>query len=215
MKIQDIYEKYKIMPQLQLHMLRVAGVASLICNNFEKPLKKDAIISACLLHDMGNIIKFDLTLFPENLKPKGLSYWENVKNGFIVKYGKDEHKASYKICRELNINPYVYKIIKAYGFSKGDKTHELKDINIKVAAYSDHRVTPKGVSSLEERINEGWKRYKNNSRYKGKFETMPTYWQKIEKQIFAHCKIKPEDITEEKVKPLTRKLNNFNIKTDK
>jgi len=33
----------------------------------------------------------------------------------------------------------------------------------------------------------------------------------IEKQIFARCKIKPEDITEEKVKPLFGGLRNFEI----
>ena len=30
-KSAEIYEKYKIMPQLQLHMLRVAAVVKIIC----------------------------------------------------------------------------------------------------------------------------------------------------------------------------------------
>ena len=40
MKISEIYEKYKIMPNLQEHMLRVAGVASIICDNFSKKIEK-------------------------------------------------------------------------------------------------------------------------------------------------------------------------------
>jgi len=40
MKIQQIYDKYQIMPNLQEHMLRVAGVASIICDNYTKPVNK-------------------------------------------------------------------------------------------------------------------------------------------------------------------------------
>ena len=85
MNISEIYEKYQIMPQLQNHMYRVAGVASVICNNFSKPVDKNSVVSACLLHDMGNIIKSDLNLFPEYLNEKGLSYWKNLKKEFIKK----------------------------------------------------------------------------------------------------------------------------------
>ncbi len=55
MSIGTIYKKYKIMPQLQEHMFRVAAVALLICENFEDSLPKEDIVTACLLHDMGKI----------------------------------------------------------------------------------------------------------------------------------------------------------------
>ena len=89
MKIQKIYDDYKIMPQLQLHQLRVAGVASIIVDNFQEKLDKDAIVSAALLHDMGNIIKFNLNFFPDALEPEGLDHWQSVKDEFILKYGPD------------------------------------------------------------------------------------------------------------------------------
>ena len=82
------------MPNLQEHMLRVAAVASLVCDNFNEPLPKDDIITACLLHDMGNIIKSDLQYFPEFIKPEGLDYWQKVKDEYIEKYSRDEHKAT-------------------------------------------------------------------------------------------------------------------------
>ena len=78
--ISEIYEEYKIMPNLREHMLRVAGAASLICDNFTEPLNKEEIISACLLHDMGNIIKFKLDYFPEFNKPEKAEYWQNVQS---------------------------------------------------------------------------------------------------------------------------------------
>ena len=56
--IMEIYEKYYIPEQLQLHMLRVAACSKLITDNWEgKEIDKEAIIRVSLLHDMGNIIK--------------------------------------------------------------------------------------------------------------------------------------------------------------
>src|SRR3989344_2472976 len=102
MKITEIYEKYKIPPNLQLHQLRVAGVASIICDNFDKPLDKGSIITTCLLHDMGNILKFNFDIFPEEFYGKqGRAYWEKVKQEFKEKYGEDEHKATHAIAEEL------------------------------------------------------------------------------------------------------------------
>ena len=57
MNIQEIYTKYKIMPSLQLHQYRVAGVAMYLCERVKMKIDTDNIIAACLLHDMGNIIK--------------------------------------------------------------------------------------------------------------------------------------------------------------
>ena len=79
-KILDIYDEYKIIPALQKHMLRVAAVASLICNNFNEPLPKNDIITACLLHDMPNILKFKWDSLLEFLEPKGFHYWQNIQS---------------------------------------------------------------------------------------------------------------------------------------
>ena len=66
MNIFNIYAKYKIPPQLQTHQLRVAAVAKTICEHLWPKLSDmRTIISTCLVHDMGNIIKFDLDKFPK------------------------------------------------------------------------------------------------------------------------------------------------------
>ena len=59
---------------------------------------------------MGNIIKFDLNYFPEFNQPLGLEYWKNIQNEFKEKYGKDEHEATQKILKELNIDKRVIEI---------------------------------------------------------------------------------------------------------
>src|SRR4030043_567269 len=215
MRISEIYEKYKIMPQLQLHQLRVAGVALLICNNLEKSLDKGSIMSACLLHDMGNIIKFKLDLFPENLKPQGINYWKSVKKEYLNKYGEGDHMATHKICKELGVSSEVLRIIKSFGFSQVLRINESKKYNFKVDVYSDMRVAPNGITSLGKRLSEAKKRYagKIKAKYTYKeFDNYASIWKINEKQIFTHCKIKPEDITEEKVKLLFDLLRNFEIK---
>lgn len=68
--ISQIYDRYQVLPALQLHMLRVAAVAQLICSSHHRALPTDHIISCCLLHDIGNILKFDLTYYPEFLEPE-------------------------------------------------------------------------------------------------------------------------------------------------
>jgi 5'-deoxynucleotidase YfbR-like HD superfamily hydrolase len=87
------------MQNLQDHQLRVAAVASIICDSFDFLINKEKIIKVCLLHDMGNIIKFQLDYFPELNKPEGLEYWQNVQKEFIAKYGPNEHNATMKIMR--------------------------------------------------------------------------------------------------------------------
>src|SRR3989344_1397907 len=118
MKIIEIYKKYKIPPNLQEHQLRVAAVALTICDNFNSEIDKDSVIKAALLHDMGNIIKFDLSKFPEFLEPEGIEYWKRVKEEFRKKYGEDEHNATYEIAKEIGVNKFAFEIIQGYGFSK-------------------------------------------------------------------------------------------------
>ena len=48
------------MPNLAMHQLRVAGVAMQICESLDTNIDTNSVVKACLLHDMGNIIKFNL-----------------------------------------------------------------------------------------------------------------------------------------------------------
>ena len=52
---------------------------------------------------MGNIIKSDLTVFPEFREPEGLDYWQNVKDDYVKKYGTDHHAANAIIAREIGL----------------------------------------------------------------------------------------------------------------
>lgn len=60
--IHGIYERFRIPGNLQMHMFRVAGVGELISNNWKGlDISKEDIVAALLIHDIGNIVKFNMT----------------------------------------------------------------------------------------------------------------------------------------------------------
>ena len=202
------------MPNLRLHMYRVAGVASVICDNISENIDRESIIAACLLHDMGNIIKFKLDLFPTFLEPEGRDYWQTVQNEYFKKYGKDEHVATLDIAREIGVNHKVMHLLKNIGFTRAKENYESPDFDGKIAAYSDMRVEPHGVVSLEDRFRDGRKRtriHKPNSHDESLFEEMSIYLRKIEKQIFEKTSIKADDIIDVKISDYVTKLADFEI----
>ncbi len=233
MKVEDIYVQYHIMPSLRTHQYRVAGVAQSLCDALH--IVDDNIIAACLLHDMGNILKFKLDLFPDFLEPEGLDYWKKVKADYHRTYGDDEHSATMIIAKEVlgafhgsektaadmqknyqkMIKPSrVIELIDAIGFSNAQYNFESSDIGRKIAAYSDMRVEPYGVTSLNHRLKDGHKRFKlqkpevSNDVF---FNEMSEFLKKIEHQLFSALAIKPADITEQKVQSYIKALREFNF----
>lgn len=225
-KILDIYEQYKIIPILQTHQLRVTAVAEIICENIKVEVDKESIITACLLHDMGNIIKFIIGSIPQSVEPLGIEYWQNVQNEFVEKYGKDEHHATIHIAHELNMNEKVIELINCIGFLTAKENSETNDFNKKICAYADMRVTPYGVDSLENRFSNLRERYigpnktanlnllfdkdqiEENNHHRSIFESALS---NIEQQIFEKCNIEPFDITNDVVKNKILELQNYEI----
>ncbi len=204
------------MPSLQLHMLRVAGVASIICENSKITIDKKSVIEACLLHDMGNIIKFNLNFLPEFLKPEGLEYWQNVQNEFKQKYGDDEHAGIYEIAKEVGVTEKTFELIKSVGFTKAGQNLKENNLEKSVCCYSDHRVTPSGVLPLEERMQEGRKRFATNKNVKESeevFERLASPMRELESKIFSESRITPDYITDSVVNPLLESLKKFKIET--
>ena len=196
-----------------MHMLRVAAVATLICDSMSIEVDKENIVLACLFHDMGNIIKSELDYFPDMVEPEGLEYWQKVRKEFIDKYGKDEHNAVEGIAGEIGLSDKSQYIMKQDRFSWLCRNRDSDDFNVKIIQYSDYRVGPYGVFSFDERMKETKKRYgKQNIGREAEREKFVACGVEIEKQIFAHTKIKPEDITDEAIAPVIEKLRDFVIK---
>lgn len=220
MYITEIFQTYKIPPQLQLHQLQVAGVAKVILDNLDRKRKVDfsTVINACLIHDMGNIIKFDLSLYPSHLEPEGLSYWLDVQSEFISRYGEDEHEATYKIAKMLRVSEKVLYIIKNLGFSNAQNILASDNLELKIATYADQRVNFGEIVDMKERHIKSRDRYlkrrnNQNNLDKGEeeFEKLSNAWREIEKEVFEQCRIRPEKITTKMITMLVPELNELNI----
>ena len=85
---------------------------------------------------------------------------------------------------------------------------------IKICLYSDERVAPFGVTSIEERLIENRKRLENRGilMSEEKYIFIKNSLLELEQQIFTKCKIKPSDITDEAISSLVLGLKNFVVK---
>jgi len=201
--IDNIYAKYPVPKNLQEHMKRASHCAEIVCNNWISEIKinKEDIIASLLLHDLGNIVKFDmdseLGLKIMGEESKRIDYWKQKKQETIDKYGDDDHVVSKKMCEELNVNKRITELIEKHVFNNNENTLKENDFDVKIAAYSDQRIGPFNIMSLDDRFKELKERYaKRDSKNVNnpKVDLFIDCAFKIEKQIFANVKIKPEEI---------------------
>ncbi len=213
LSISDIYKKYTIPPDLQLHMLRTAAIAQTISESFSG-VYAHHIVSAMLLHDMGNIIKFDLTKLPELLEPEGVNYWRGVQESFIDRYGTNEHRATEAIALEIGVQKEVYELIEGWsGFPNLKEITHSPHVALWICAYSDLRVAPYGIVSLEARLAEGRARYATHpkafSLEQWDFLAREAY--ALEEKLFKGITLRPEDISEEALTEKIKALFDFQI----
>jgi len=155
MTVKQIYQQYKIPLNLQTHMLRVTAVAQILLKNWTgKKLDNQSIIQACLFHDMGNLLKFDLTkkhFLDKNDHPS--YYWKKVKQKMIKKYSPNEHQATHQICQELNLSLQTLRLIKKLNWKDIDQLLKKNDLNSLIPIYCDMRIGPFGIMSVKQRVN--------------------------------------------------------------
>jgi hypothetical protein len=213
---QEIYDAYRIMPTLRLHQLRVAAVGKMITDHFSGLLDAPSVILACLFHDMGNIIKFDFDFSPllQLTEPEGVEYWRTVQEEWIAKYGSDEHAASNWIAKEIGLPEPVRTLIDETRFSRLEAARDSAPFESKIVKYSDLRAGPFGVVPLADRLEEGRSRYAKRKGYdtpegREQYGKSVEAAQEVERQIFARCSIRPENITEEAAAPIIEELRKY------
>lgn len=212
----EIYDAYRIIPNLQMHQLRVAAVGKIIADNFSEPLDSKSVVLACLFHDMGNIIKFDFKTLLHFLEPEGLAYWQASKDEWIAKYGPDEHAASLAVAKEIGLSENVQGFIDGTRFSRLEAARDGASFEEKIVKYADMRAAPLGVVSLLDRLEEGRVRYAERKGYntpegREKYRLSTAAAIEIEKQIFEYCSVRPEDINDTSVAPLIEELRNYPV----
>lgn len=198
----EIYKEFKIMPNLQLHQLRVAAVGKLVCEHFEGPINTSDVVLACLFHDMGNIVKFRLDRFPEFFGPEGLEYWEKVKADVVQRYGQDQHEVSKRMAQEIGLSEYVVEMIGAAGFSQIPAILAGDSTELKLLQYADLRVAPTGVVSLQERLDDFERRYAPQKDSPEEIQAAKD----LEQHVISRCSMRSKDITDAAVAPLVEEL---------
>jgi putative nucleotidyltransferase with HDIG domain len=215
MTIWEAYDRYKIMPNLRLHQMRVAAVARTLA--LALGIHHETVTRAGLVHDMGNIMKSDMSQFPEAFyAPEGRAYWENVKKDMGARFGTDEHSATGAILRDLGMDAEIIALISGMGFSKAEAIAAHGSPELRVLEYADQRVGPYGIVSMQERLHEGHERYKN--RIRTEYGSNDTVFNKnrdillsMERELFTHLPIRPESLTEHALKGTIESLRDYRI----
>ena len=155
MNIIDIYNKYHLPENLQMHMLRVASCSNLIIDNWKgQELDRNAIIRVCLLHDMGNMVKI-----PES-ESKDKEFL-TVRKKYFDKHGTNDHEINLEIGKIEGLSEKELTILDGKRSRKNEETLKSNSYEIKICAYCDQRVAPDGVVDLKERLEDAKVRYKN------------------------------------------------------
>lgn len=145
-------------------MRRVAAVVAWVLDHWKGPeVDKDAVIAAALVHDLGNIVKFDFDwpgqaqLVGEEWNRK--EYWKAVQETVFARYGTKHDDATDAMLAELGADPSVGRIVHATGYQHLPRMAQHGSWEEKLLVYGDLRVAPHGIVSREERMREGRERY--------------------------------------------------------
>lgn len=206
MKVKDIYAQYQIMPQLSEHMRRVAGVGELILKGWKEEIDRDLVIRTLLLHDMGNIVKFDLT---NPLMPlSNIAHWKKVQAEWWHKYGRDTHEVTKKIVEELGQMDVSRVFDEEHGGYLSGKTEQILDqsASAKILVYADVRVIPTGVVPMKQRIEDLNRRY-------GRGLSWYNFLYQLEEEIEKMTATDLTTITEEAVRPMMNEWLEYEIMT--
>ncbi len=220
MIISSIYKKYPIPNILQMHMLRAASVGALICDNwnFEENIDKDSVVQALLIHDTGNIIKFNLdasTMLTDQEK-KNLNFWKTQQKIYKQKFNNDDHKATQQIAREIKVSDKVLYLLGNSGSSKLQQVIDSKDYNLAIVTYADLRCAPYNIVSVNERFDDVIKRYKDSDHPLSALEEVEKRRNlgiELENILQQFVKINLNEILDESIKPYLEKITGYNIPT--
>lgn len=209
MNIIEIYKKYHLPENLQMHMLRVAACSNIIIDNWNgQKIDKESIIRVCLLHDMGNIVKI-----PEDFSKD--EEFLQIRKMYFDKYGTNDHEINLEIGKREGLTEKEIIILDGKRSRKNEETLKSNSYERKICAYCDQRVAPDGVVSIKDRLEDAKMRYKNKPLSVWSNEEKANHLIEcslgIEKQIMEHCKLKPEEINDNSIKQYIEILKNYKI----
>lgn len=215
----EIYEEYRIPPWLQMHQLRVAAVGRLLAERIPGAAVGDVVLTG-LFHDMGNILKFDLS--PSGplaglMGVENISHWQQVQDDFARVYGSDEHVATLAIAAEIGLSNPVIDCMRGISFSHMEHIWKEGPIELQISEYADMRVGPSGILPLRERVADLKKRSRRRwaeghaKDMEEKFDSSTALLIRIEERLFKNMPLRPEGINDAAVVPVIEELKSYPI----
>ncbi len=205
--IDEIYERFEVEKGLRLHQRRVAGVADLICDTWiGEPLNRDTLVAAALVHDLGSIVKWDLTPRGSLLDEEETNRYREIQKRIRKRYGNDEYQATHAMVEQCKPEKLLLEILRLQQPEHLPALVESAFLEAKIAMYADARVKPQGVASLQERFDDLIRRYQNRGEeHIEKMRKGHAGLIVIESQIFAQCILTSDAITEATIQPYVLK----------
>ncbi|MGM5480787.1 MAG: HD domain-containing protein [Nanobdellota archaeon] len=203
--IDDIYIRFSIPSFLATHMRQVAKVSKFLCENFDKNTDTDCVIAALLLHDLGNVVKFDLDspLSDELYSIEEKDELKRLQSDLKDRYGTNADETTMDMIEELNVPDKVKWLLENANWLNIEDVRDSDSIELKICAYADYRVSPQGIVSLEKRLADLRKRYHNHPHNdllpESQVKKRDAAYYDIEEQLFSRTDIKPDDINEESI----------------
>lgn len=160
MKVFDIYCLFSIPPNLERHMYQVAKVGEFVTTHWSgEPIDSQLITKICLLHDVGNIVKFKKPLW-EELAPDA-EHWEKIQSQMIGRYGMKASKATYMMLKDIRVETSLLDFVNNMSLVAENIQHLSWEVRI--AEYADMCVSPEGIVGIEARLSDLQIRYPDTS----------------------------------------------------
>lgn len=206
-----IYDYCQLPPVLRQHMLRVTKAGKWMLKHWTGPkFDQSLYIHALLVHDLGNLAKFDLTpTATVRLLPlENIEEWRVIQQDFIAKYGNNADAVTLKLIDELKL-PRANDLIQLIG---GHSPTRLADVvkqsnwAQKLLDYTDFRVGPFGILSLDERFADLTNRYQYRTQEWGDpvwIQTQLNLFKQLESQIAAQLSVPITDLDDAAVSAWT------------
>ena len=197
-------------------MLRVASVGKYISQNWKENINEADVIETLLLHDLGNLLKFDLTKGLDLLDKdeRDANYWVQVQNELKSKYSSDEHKATQMMAKETGVSERVLFLLNSMGSSNLHKTLKSDDWELKICSYSDFRVSPYGFNTVEERFKDILQRYESRDHVlanKEKTLEKMNYCLELENQLQTHVEVDLQSLPNKTLEKISQEMKLWEV----
>ncbi len=217
---EQIFERYRLPQLLQTHLWRTASLMELLLNHWHGPeLDKELLIETMLLHDLGNLVKFDLTDTTPImlLSETELPMYRALQAKWHQKYGKVVDAVTVSFIKELRLanGPTMSQIILAHTDGTQATTVAQNDWSQKLCDYTDFRIAPHGLVTLQQRFDDLSKRYaarESGWKTPEKVAEKLSFFTTIETQLQAQIGRDLDQIVAADLEPLPRwKTHHFSV----